>query len=213
MYEAYEAQAVVPVNRSERLIEAAVDAFGSHGYQGASLRDIAREAGSSVTLIAHHFGAKSGLVTAVVHGLHRAGAKHLIALRGAVEHAATPDLATLLEAWTRYAFDVFGHAAGAPWLRMMLRLRTDAAVDAATSRTLDASEPTIRQALRRLRPAADDATIDLAWDLSSGALYNVLSRSAPAQSGAFTAPPRRESVEVALKAMLVDVFDFASSPA
>jgi AcrR family transcriptional regulator len=49
-----------------RIIEAALHAFGEHGYDGAMTRDIAAGAGVQQPLINYHFGSKDGLWRAVV---------------------------------------------------------------------------------------------------------------------------------------------------
>jgi AcrR family transcriptional regulator len=48
------------------IIDAARDAFVTHGYAGASMRGIARDAGVDPSLIVHFFGCKAGLFGAVV---------------------------------------------------------------------------------------------------------------------------------------------------
>jgi TetR/AcrR family transcriptional regulator len=55
-------------NRS-RLLQAATDAFAEQGYEAASLRSIADNAGVSFQLIAHYFGTKEQLWLATVHYL------------------------------------------------------------------------------------------------------------------------------------------------
>jgi AcrR family transcriptional regulator len=50
----------------EAILEAARVAFASQGYNGASLRGIARDAGVDPALIVHFFGSKGGLITAAV---------------------------------------------------------------------------------------------------------------------------------------------------
>ena len=49
-----------------RIIEAALQAFGEQGYDGAMTRDIAAAAGVQQPLINYHFGSKDGLWRAVV---------------------------------------------------------------------------------------------------------------------------------------------------
>lgn len=44
-----------------RIRNAALDAFATHGYRGATLRGIAASAGSSLGVVQHHFGSKDGL--------------------------------------------------------------------------------------------------------------------------------------------------------
>jgi AcrR family transcriptional regulator len=52
--------------RQRRILRTALRMFAEREYADVSLRDIAREAGVSLTLIDHHFGAKHALFTAVV---------------------------------------------------------------------------------------------------------------------------------------------------
>lgn len=51
---------------SERLLQAATEAFASHGFEGASTHAIAEAVGAPQGLIRHHFGSKQGLWAAVV---------------------------------------------------------------------------------------------------------------------------------------------------
>jgi AcrR family transcriptional regulator len=50
----------------EAILDAARRLFAEHGYDGASLRAIAAEAGVDVALVAHFFGSKAQLLTASV---------------------------------------------------------------------------------------------------------------------------------------------------
>lgn len=45
----------------QSLIEAGLELFGHKGYDGASIREIARQAGANVAAIGYHFGGKDGL--------------------------------------------------------------------------------------------------------------------------------------------------------
>lgn len=49
-----------------RIIEAALEAFSAHGYDGAMTRDIAEAAGVQQPLLNYHFGSKDGLWRAAV---------------------------------------------------------------------------------------------------------------------------------------------------
>ena len=50
----------------ERLLEAALDIFGRHGYDGATTRMIAGEAAANIATIPYYFGGKEGLYLAVI---------------------------------------------------------------------------------------------------------------------------------------------------
>ena len=54
------------VDNRTRLLQAATDAFAEYGYEGASLRAIADNAGVSFQLIAYYFGSKEELWVATV---------------------------------------------------------------------------------------------------------------------------------------------------
>ena len=56
----------VDVDNRSRLLHAATDAFAEYGYEGASLRAIADNAGVSFQLIAYYFGSKEELWIATV---------------------------------------------------------------------------------------------------------------------------------------------------
>jgi AcrR family transcriptional regulator len=50
----------------ERLLEGAIDTFGRHGYEAATTRMIAAEAGVNIAAIPYYFGGKEGLYRAVI---------------------------------------------------------------------------------------------------------------------------------------------------
>src|SRR5690242_3694147 len=45
----------------ERLVEAALDVFGRFGFEGATTRQIAKEAKANLAAIVYHFGSKEAL--------------------------------------------------------------------------------------------------------------------------------------------------------
>ena len=53
-------------NYRARLLDAALEAFGAQGFEAAGLRAIAASAGCDVSMVAHYFGSKAELWTAVV---------------------------------------------------------------------------------------------------------------------------------------------------
>lgn len=100
------------------ILDAARVAFVEHGYQGATLRRIASDAGVDIRLIAHHFGSKKGLFAAAMtlplspsEALERA-------LSGPPESWATGILTAALRAW-----DV--PETGQPLLRLLQSALTD----------------------------------------------------------------------------------------
>lgn len=69
-----------------RLEAAAKRAFARHGYHGATVHQIAADAGVNVSLINHHFGGKHGLYQAC---LSRFGQQRLVALDRFLEPSRT----------------------------------------------------------------------------------------------------------------------------
>ena len=53
-----------------RLLQAGIKEFAAHGYRGASLRDIARVAGTNVAAVKYHYTSKEKLWHAVVSHLY-----------------------------------------------------------------------------------------------------------------------------------------------
>lgn len=51
-------------NARSRILEAAIELFGEHGFKGVSLKAIAAQAGVSAPLVIHHYQSKAGLRTA-----------------------------------------------------------------------------------------------------------------------------------------------------
>jgi len=69
------AEAVAPAAARERILDAALSLFASHGFEGASTREVALAAGVQQGLVGYHFGSKEGLWRAVVDaGFARLGA-------------------------------------------------------------------------------------------------------------------------------------------
>lgn len=51
------------------LIEAGKELFSTNGYMGTSVREIARKAGTNVSMISYYFGGKEGLYREILGGL------------------------------------------------------------------------------------------------------------------------------------------------
>lgn len=57
----------------ERLIRAAAQLFAEKGYEGASVKELAHEAGVNVSLVSYHFGGKEGLFKACLEQFGKQG--------------------------------------------------------------------------------------------------------------------------------------------
>jgi len=55
-----------PAERRREILDAAVEVFGEHGYDCATIADVARRAGVSAGTVVHYFGSKGGLFEAAV---------------------------------------------------------------------------------------------------------------------------------------------------
>lgn len=80
----------------QALLEAALSCFSAHGFEGTSIRDIARHARRNSSLISHHFGSKEGLYVEVFrhifrtrHGASQAPAENYQPPRGRAEALQT----------------------------------------------------------------------------------------------------------------------------
>jgi AcrR family transcriptional regulator len=71
-----------------RLLEAAEDHFGDHGFTGASLRTICQAAGVNLASVKYYFGDKEGLYIATVKHAHQCNAA--VELETEFPHAASP---------------------------------------------------------------------------------------------------------------------------
>ncbi|WP_062201503.1 TetR/AcrR family transcriptional regulator [Demequina salsinemoris] len=69
-------QAVASAERRDQILDAAVQAFADRGFNGTSIRDVAKLAGLSHTGVLHHFPDKAALLEAVLdRSVQRAGAQ------------------------------------------------------------------------------------------------------------------------------------------
>src|SRR3954469_1064903 len=93
-------------SRRDRILESAGRTFAAQGYQAASLREIARDAGCALTLLDHHFGTKARLLHAVIEGHHENCRRRMAPLRAANEAPAALSLPHFVARWVDYEFDL-----------------------------------------------------------------------------------------------------------
>ena len=87
------------------ILNAALDAFGTKGFNGASMRDVARGAGTSLSNLYNYFGSKSALLAEV---LRRANDELAARLRAAVADAgddAAPRMREAVRAYVRFVVE------------------------------------------------------------------------------------------------------------
>jgi AcrR family transcriptional regulator len=186
------------VSRRERILEAAANAFATHGYRGSSLRDIAREAGCSLTLLDHHFGGKGQLLDAVLQQQHRRCEERLQGLRESIEATDAVDLDAFVARWVNYEFDLYTTPQGRLYLQLMMRLSSEAEVGRQRRRDLDCAQVLVMKAFAAARPALPQALHRAGWSLASAALYAAIVQADERHSGDDAqdapAPERRRTI-------------------
>ncbi|MFD1938677.1 TetR/AcrR family transcriptional regulator [Nonomuraea mangrovi] len=149
------------------IIAAALQAIGESGPAGWSLRELARRAGVSHAAPAHHFGDKTGLLTAVA-------AEGFELFADSLEHAAGDVLAVGV-AYVRFAID---HR---PYFEVMFRPELYRADDPGMRSPRERAAHVLATSAHRLSPssAQDRLTTIAAWSLAHGFASLWLSGSLP----------------------------------
>jgi len=116
----------------ERLIEAGLEVFGRHGFDGADTRTLARTAGVNLAAIPYYFGGKAGLYRAVAEHIADRLSDALGPALEAIEAAASdPDLArdeivarlrALVSAWVA---TLLGRPEAERWAQFVIREQMD----------------------------------------------------------------------------------------
>jgi AcrR family transcriptional regulator len=110
----------------QRLVEAALDVFGRYGFEGATTRQIAREAKANLAAIVYHFGSKEALHVAVAEHI----AQRIAVLVGpSLAFAAAPDAtatpaaarAALTRLLETYADVILGEQEAERWAKFIVR--------------------------------------------------------------------------------------------
>lgn len=83
----------------ERILAAAVEEFGEHGYDASTTRGIAARAGVDPALLHHHFGTKADLFAASIHAPLRPDLALPEILAGSREHTGERLVAYILGVW------------------------------------------------------------------------------------------------------------------
>lgn len=101
-------------NRRQAVLDAAARLFSNQGYEGASMRDIARQAGMLAGSMYYHFSSKEELLIAV----HEEGVAHF-------ERAVAAAILGLADPWERLEAAVVAHLqtllAGGDYTRVVIR--------------------------------------------------------------------------------------------
>lgn len=159
------------LERRQRILDSAAQRFAEHGFAAASLRDIAQDAGCSLTLLDHHFGDKAHLLRAVVKGQQELCQQRLAGLKAMLAQPSAWHLDEFIAAWANYEFDLYETREGKRYLTLMLRLQVDREVSDELRNTLNCSESTVLRGFQRAWPGLDQQALARVWRMASSALY------------------------------------------
>jgi AcrR family transcriptional regulator len=145
------------MQRKQAILLAATEHFGRFGFRGASLRDIARDAGVSLTLLNHHFGSKASLLAATVDS-QGARLDQRAAALAAVQRGAPGNwgVRELVQAWVGTDFATAATRDGRLFLQLVARIGADTCneFDPAIRAGLERAAPVFIEALQRCCPQA-----------------------------------------------------------
>ena len=90
----------------QRILDAAESMFGTHGFDGTTLRSIVKEAGVNLALVSYHFGSKEELFQAVVARMAQPIIEgQLAALKQIEVTEESPSVEAVLHAYIRPGID------------------------------------------------------------------------------------------------------------
>src|SRR3954471_23428859 len=110
------------MQRKDAILVAACDNFARFGFRGASLRDIARDAGVSLTLLNHHFGDKAQLLAAVMRARQPALESRVAALRALLDGHRAISLEDLVHEWVGSGLALAAAPQGESFVRFLARV-------------------------------------------------------------------------------------------
>lgn len=164
----------------ERLLDAAEQLFGEHGFEGTSIRAVTEAAGTAVSAANYHFGSKEALLRATllrrVEPVNRSRLERLDALEAETREPSLP-LERVLEAFLRPVFEMLAEQGAGHARFVAARLYSEAPnLVAALKRELF-GEVTRRflDALERALPGVARGELALGLQLLVGAMVHVVS--------------------------------------
>jgi len=183
--------------RRDAIVAAAAEQFARHGFRGASLREIACQAGVSLALLNHHFGSKSDLLSAVL-ACHRSTLRELAEASTRVRHdgALVLDAAGLARAWTAIAFETAARPDGLRFLRFVARMADDAAEEATVVRR-QLAEPAAAfvGTLQQCCPGMSRSAATAAYLCMSASLLKIATRAPAADDPDLPVSPASRTLE------------------
>lgn len=146
--------------RRRAILLAAAELFSTHGYNGVSLRDIAKRAKVPTALCGYYFGRKSELFASVF--LH--SPDHIERRRSVLQaFAKEGSLEELVRLWIEPVMNMRSNAEEAPFAVLSARASWDSSAEAkeAVKRFYNPIAFAVLRALERLLPDRDP--VDLSW--------------------------------------------------
>jgi AcrR family transcriptional regulator len=153
----------------ERILAAAVKHFGIHGYGGASLRNIAADAGANVAAANYHFGSKAKLLVATVdHYITCTHERRFELLAAARQQPIVrPRLRALIAAYLRPHFEITVGQGNADYARLLMKVVSEdnPTLQTEIDRALLPVRQRFRTELRECCPDTDDVLLSRAISL------------------------------------------------
>lgn len=177
----------------ERILSAAEELFASHGFQGASLRQVTAAANVNLAAVNYHFGSKDNLVNEVFRRrLDELTQKRLEALE-TVRRDPEPSLEAILEAFVTPALNLASDKlGGSAFMRVLARAYAEH--DQSLRRFLSDNYGHVlkrfAQAIHEVMPELDKEAMYWRLDFIAGALTYAMS-----EFGAIKRPPGRSEEE------------------
>ena len=140
-----------------RLLEAAEDHFGDHGFAGASLRSICQAAGVNLASVKYYFGDKEGLYIATVKHAHVCNAS--LEMAAEFPHDAPPR--EQLSAFIRIVAQRMHAPARPSAMKLMMREMADPgkAAHIIVQEFIQPMAFTLRGIIRQLMPGGDESKL------------------------------------------------------
>jgi AcrR family transcriptional regulator len=151
----------------ERLLDAAEELFCEHGFEGASIRDIAAAAGCNIASVNYYFGGKEKLYTEVWR-------RHLVQMRDAriagirevmSRNSGNPSLEELLRSYANVFIEpLVGESRGGRFIKLMAREMIDQHLPANmfVEEMIIPVMTALQQALMKICPGLEEAEAQLA---------------------------------------------------
>jgi len=178
------AQATAPGagDTRERLLDAAERLFGENGFDGTSMRALARAAGTGLSAANYHFGSKEALLTAVmlrrINPVNELRMQRLEALE-AQAGGAPLRVEAIVDAYLRPVFEIraafIQRDSPSPWLAARIYSDPSQAVTKLKRELFVGVQARFLPALQRALPQRDPRDLEVAQQLTTGLLVHVLS--------------------------------------